>query len=206
MLLSSGCRLPSSARICHDCSMLVASRLRSVRKRKGMTIETLAAQAGIHKAHLSRIERGEKTPSLGTLMALAKALGVEMSELFGEKATASEISVVRKDERPRLPGDELYGVEAILAANRERPIAMYVVDPGPSFLEHDLPEHDGFEVLLVLRGSIEARVGDRLLALATGDCAAYDARLKHLLRKTGKAHASVLVSIVTDERDGRVRH
>lgn len=178
--------------------MVMPSRLRTVRKRRRMTVEALAARAGIHKGHLSRIERGEKTPSLGTLMALAKALEVEMSELFGEKATDAEISVVRKAERARLPGDDLYGVEAILAANRERPIALYVVDPGPKFLEHDLPEHEGFEVLLVLRGSIEAKVGDRLLTLATGDCAAYDARLKHVLRKTSRGPASVLVSLVAE--------
>jgi transcriptional regulator with XRE-family HTH domain len=163
-----------------------------------MTLESLADAVEIHKGHLSRIERGEKTPSLGTLMALAKALGVEMSELFGEKVGDSEITVVRKKDRARLPGDELYGVAAILAANKGRPIALYTVDPGPQFLEHDLPEHEGFEVLLVLQGTIEAMVADRRLVLAAGDCAAYDAQLRHLLRRSGRARASVLVMVVTE--------
>ena len=178
--------------------MLVPSRLRSIRRRQRITVDALASLAGIHKGHLSRIERGEKTPSLGTLMALAKALKIEMSELFGETMGDSDISIVRVRERARLPGDSLYGVEAILAANQGRPLAVYVVDPGPEFLAHDLPQHEGFETLLVLRGSIEAKVADRKFKLKTGDCAAYDARFKHMLRKTGKGKASVLVMIVTD--------
>lgn len=178
--------------------MLIPSRLRAARRRREMTIQALADCADIHKAHLSRIERGEKTPSLGTLMALAKALGTDMAELFGETAAESDVTIVRSEERTALPGDALYGVEAVLAASRERPLALYVVKPGEAFLEHDLPEHDGFESLFVLSGTIEVQVTTRTFTLNSGDCAAYDAHLTHRIRRVGEEQASVLVAITRD--------
>jgi len=175
--------------------MLIPSRLRAARRRREMTIQMLADSAGIHKAHLSRIERGEKTPSLGTLMALAKALGTEMAELFGETSAESDVTIVRSEERTALPGDALYGVEAVLATSRGGPLALYVVKPGEAFLEHDLPEHDGFESVFVLSGTIEVQVTIRKFTLKLGDCAAYDAHLAHRIRRVGEKHASVLVAI-----------
>jgi transcriptional regulator with XRE-family HTH domain len=49
-----------------------------------VTIKALATHVGIDMGHLSRIERGQKTPSLGTLMGLSRALGTSMAELLGE--------------------------------------------------------------------------------------------------------------------------
>jgi transcriptional regulator with XRE-family HTH domain len=46
-----------------------------------MTIEALAAEAGIHFTYLSRIENGTANPTWGVVGSLAKALGVEIAEL-----------------------------------------------------------------------------------------------------------------------------
>jgi XRE family transcriptional regulator, regulator of sulfur utilization len=54
------------------------ARLRGAR---GMTIEALAAEAGIHFTYLSRIENGTANPTWGVVGSLAKALGVEIAEL-----------------------------------------------------------------------------------------------------------------------------
>ena len=58
-------------------------------------LDALAARVGVHKGHLSRIERGQKAPSLATLEAIAMGLGASMSELFGEKAAADDVIVAR---------------------------------------------------------------------------------------------------------------
>ena len=163
-----------------------------------MTLEALAAAVGIDKGHLSRIERGGKTPSLGTLMALSRALGTTMSELFGETLADEELTVVRSGDRPTLSGDPRTRIEAVLPATPARPLAIYVIEPGAEFLDGDLPEHAGFETVLVQRGVVEIRLADRLLTLSEGDCAAFDARIPHRLRRSGDEAAAALVIIARD--------
>lgn len=50
--------------------------IRVIRKSQGLTLDQVAEAAGIHKANLSRIERGGQAPRVDTLMAIARALGV----------------------------------------------------------------------------------------------------------------------------------
>ncbi len=57
-------------------------RVRKLRQSKGLSQEELAFKAGMHRTYLGGIERGERNPSLRNIAAIAKALGVTLSELF----------------------------------------------------------------------------------------------------------------------------
>jgi transcriptional regulator with XRE-family HTH domain len=57
-------------------------RIRELRKAKGLSQEELAFRAKIHRTYLGSIERGERNPALKNIAAIAKALGVSISELF----------------------------------------------------------------------------------------------------------------------------
>ncbi|WP_446744467.1 helix-turn-helix domain-containing protein [Silvibacterium acidisoli] len=173
--------------------MSVPSRIRHLRRKNGLTLEALAGSVGIHKGHLSRIETGEKAPSLATLEAIARALRVGMAELFGEKANEHEITVVRQSERITTGDAGTYLIEALIAGSASRPLASYIVVPGRTFLDHDVPDHVGQEFLYVLQGRVEVAVADQLITLSVGDCATYDAALQHRLRRLGSAVAKVLV-------------
>lgn len=61
---------------------LVAQRIATVRKVKGMTQEELAALAGISSTHMSVIERGVKMPNLDTFVSIANALNVSADSLL----------------------------------------------------------------------------------------------------------------------------
>jgi transcriptional regulator with XRE-family HTH domain len=60
----------------------LGARIASLRAKRSLTQERCAWEAGLSKAYLSQIEAGKRLPSLPTLSALARRLGVEMSELF----------------------------------------------------------------------------------------------------------------------------
>jgi transcriptional regulator with XRE-family HTH domain len=55
--------------------------LRELRARKGLTQEALALEADTERSHISALERAEKGPSLGTILSLARALGVSAGEI-----------------------------------------------------------------------------------------------------------------------------
>jgi transcriptional regulator with XRE-family HTH domain len=57
-------------------------RLRRVRDDRGKSLRVIAGLAGMSKATLSRIERGERSPTLNGLVALADALQISVSELI----------------------------------------------------------------------------------------------------------------------------
>ena len=60
----------------------IAGNIRRVRKDRNMTQEVLAHEAGLNRAYIGYIERGERKPSVETLEKIAKALRVRVFELF----------------------------------------------------------------------------------------------------------------------------
>ena len=57
-------------------------RLKGLRLARGLSQEALAFKSGMHRTYLGGIERGERNPSLKNISSIAKALGVQLSELF----------------------------------------------------------------------------------------------------------------------------
>jgi transcriptional regulator with XRE-family HTH domain len=75
----------------------IGARVRARRKSRGISMVHLAAEAEISQPFLSKLERGETTPSLHTLYRLAIALGTNPAELMPSPA-AAKVTVVRSDE------------------------------------------------------------------------------------------------------------
>ena len=65
-------------------------QLQRLRTRRGLTQEQLAVTAGLSRTFLTRLELGQHDPSLSTLVRLAKALRVSVTELLGESVSASQ--------------------------------------------------------------------------------------------------------------------
>lgn len=57
-------------------------RIRLARKSKSLTQEELAEKAGLSTTYIGRLERGEKTPSVQTLVILAESLGISPLDLL----------------------------------------------------------------------------------------------------------------------------
>lgn len=59
-----------------------AAHVRSLRKAKGWSQETLAERSGLHRTYVSSLERGERNVSLDNLGVIADTLGISISDLF----------------------------------------------------------------------------------------------------------------------------
>ena len=64
-------------------------QLQRLRTSRGLTQEQLSVTAGLSRTFLTRLELGQHDPSLSTLVRVAKALRVSVTELLGESASAS---------------------------------------------------------------------------------------------------------------------
>jgi XRE family aerobic/anaerobic benzoate catabolism transcriptional regulator len=65
-----------------DICVLLGERIRALRKRKGWRQIDLAQHSGVHEVHISDLERGAREAGLRTLLAIAQALEVKLSDLF----------------------------------------------------------------------------------------------------------------------------
>src|SRR5580700_9132625 len=84
----------------------IAENLREERTRARLTLEQLAARADLSSAHLSRLESGDRQPSLAALLSLSRALGVSVSALLGEGAGGPGIALYTGEE----PGHSANGL------------------------------------------------------------------------------------------------
>lgn len=64
-----------------DTQQVVGYRVRAHRSSRGWSQKELAAAAGLHPAYVGHVERGERNVTLGTLMRLAEAFQVPLSDL-----------------------------------------------------------------------------------------------------------------------------
>jgi transcriptional regulator with XRE-family HTH domain len=61
----------------------LGARIRKLRKSKDMSQAELAKRARLTRVYVTRLEAGQQDPSLSTINALARALGVPVTELLG---------------------------------------------------------------------------------------------------------------------------
>jgi DNA-binding XRE family transcriptional regulator len=64
-----------------DIQLIVAERIKKIRKAKGITQEELADRAGVNRTHMYRLEGGKQSMTLRTLKIIADALDVRVREL-----------------------------------------------------------------------------------------------------------------------------
>src|SRR6188508_879411 len=73
------------------------ARVRTARQRQGLTLDGLAAAAGISRATLSNLERGEHSPSLTAATNVARALGLSLAQLLGEEERRPVMTIPRAE-------------------------------------------------------------------------------------------------------------
>ena len=163
---------------------LVGPRLRSVRKGRGVTLTDLAERTGISKSTLSRLENGQRRPSLELLLPLAQSYRVPLDDLVG----APEVG----DPRVRLKPRRVNGRMVLPLTRQPNGVQAWkiVIPTGQS--KPQARTHDGYEWLYVLSGRLRLVLGARDLVLEVGEAAEFDTQLPHWFGSTGEGPAEVL--------------
>lgn len=175
----------------------IGPRLRHIRQEKGMTLEALAAAAGLDKGFLSRLERGAKQPSIETVLQLSVALEAPVGQLFGEQTSEDTVRISRASGRRRSEQGDGYSFE--LLTPKGGLMEGFLFEAGPEFVGGG-QHHDGEEMFMVLAGAVEMRTPDRSYVLETGDCACFPGHLKHSMRRIGPSPATAIIAVA---RTGR---
>ncbi|MGW4894549.1 helix-turn-helix domain-containing protein [Kitasatospora sp. NPDC004240] len=179
----------------------MTSRLRVLRKQNRLSLEALAAQVGVTKSYLSKVERGISDPSISTALKLAHALNVDVGRLFSDEVEPELVTVVRAGERTTIaagagPGAPHYeGIATGLSGKQMVPFMMY---PPTDAAGSPFKSHAGEEFFFVHAGTAELEFPERTVELGPGDSVYFNSALPHRCRSTGPEPAAILVVIHDD--------
>ncbi|GAA5025269.1 XRE family transcriptional regulator [Streptomyces siamensis] len=166
----------------------VAPQLRELRRRAALTLETASRAAGLSPAHLSRLETGQRQPSLPMLLALARVYGTTVSELLGETVAERHAIVRAADMEPTPAGGWTYW-QAGAPGRGMQALRVHV----PHGSQGDIVRvHPGEEWLYVLTGRLRLRLGDTAHILAPGDSAHFDSLTPHRIAAADPGGAELL--------------
>lgn len=182
----------------------VISKLQSLRKSRGVTLDRLAKMTGLTKGYLSQIENATKTPPFSTLDKIAFALGVDITYFFVDSENEqvdAKITVIKPDERKKVAPGGLrrgYGYESLAykrAGKNMEPYLITVNSQGRSSFRHD-----GEEFLFVLEGTLEFSFGGEKYILKPGYSIYFDSGIEHSGRALGGGSVKMLCVIYNYRR------
>jgi transcriptional regulator with XRE-family HTH domain len=158
----------------------IGARVRQHRTAHGWTLDELADRSGVSRRMLITIEHGQGNPSIATLLRISDALGVGLPVLV-DVERPHPVTVTAAGTAPVL-WHGLRGGQALLVAGTEPPDVVelwdWTIHPGEA---HDTEAHSTGtrELLLVLDGEVELRVGNRTERLRVGDSVAFAGDVPH---------------------------
>jgi transcriptional regulator with XRE-family HTH domain len=154
--------------------------LRELRVRSGWTLEELAQKVSLSKSYLSRLEEGDRQPSLAALLALSRAFDVSLGALFPEGRERRETVVARCEEGRAQTGN---GLTYTPLSRRSPPVGMQPmrVIVSANRIGDEQYQHEGEEWLYVLSGTLQLTLSSETYTLRPGDAAHFDAREPHRL-------------------------
>ena len=177
----------------------LGSKIKQLRLAAGLTWGDLAEAAGIEVSQIVLIENGEASPSISTLIKLARRMGVRLGTLLDGAETGSPAVTDLKALVPTINTSKSGGNNHLeffsLAGSRsDRNMEPFYIDVAYAANEQkNYSAHEGEEFIFVLEGGIELYYGTEKYVLGVGESIYYDSIVPHLVTTADKdAHAKVL--------------
>lgn len=150
----------------------IAERLKTLRNTKGLTLDQLADQSGVSRAMISRIERGEASPTASLLARLCSALGQSLSVFFA--STENGTPLARRASQPVWKDPETgYLRRAVSAPGTGARVDVVEVEfpPGATVRFASQPaSRQQWQHVWLFDGQMDITVGDSVHRLEAGDC------------------------------------
>lgn len=170
-----------------DVLTAIGPKLRALRTQRNATLAQLSAATGISVSTLSRLESGQRRPTLELLLPLARAHGVPLDELVDVPDSG--------DPRVRLRPVVRHGLTFLPLTRRPGGLQAYKQIIPPRWPQDDQPDprtHEGYEWIYVLSGRVRLVLGEHDFVLGSGEVAEFDTRTPHWLANPHPAAAELL--------------
>ena len=186
-----------------DAESGLATRLRAERESRGWSLADLATRSGVSRAMVSKIERGEASPTAALLGRLSAAFGLTLSQLFAKIEDRHMGWLARRDQQPAWQDPETGFVRRSLSPPGPAPLELVwgelppgaeIAYPASSYAfiaDQQLAIVDG--ALTIARGAPEH---ETVYRLAEGDCLRWGPPADTVFRNEGVARCRYVVAVL----------
>jgi XRE family transcriptional regulator, regulator of sulfur utilization len=179
--------------------MLIGKRIKDLRKQKQMTLAELAKQSGIQIATLSRIENQKMVGTVDSHLKLAKALGVDFTEIYKDATYIREET--NAETSPHPTETFTYNKNAtyeMLSSNilskKMMPILLRIEPNGRTNTEQNAPGSERF--IFIIEGQITVHISQKEFKLSPANTLYFNAAEEHYFVNNGSTIAR-LISVIT---------
>lgn len=178
----------------------IGPKIRALRLKKKLGLVQLGEHTGLSSAMLSKIERGQLFPTLPTLLRIALVFGVGLERFFVDDGERPQVTVVRKKDRLRLPDRRnaeppSYVFESLDFPVTDRKMEGYYAEFPPNSKPSEPHQHNGAELIYVLKGRLVVNVDGRDNVLEEGDALYFDSSAPHSYARQGRSTCAAIVVV-----------
>ncbi len=184
-------------------SSVVGAKIKGIRETKNLSIEEVAERSGLSVEQVNSIENDQNLPSLGSLIKVARALGVRLGTFLDDN---DELGPAVCRAADRTSSISFSNSETGARKNMEyHPLAQqkmgrhmepFVIDiQANEERDFQLSAHEGEEFIYVLEGDVEIAYGKQVYTLHQGDSIFYDSIVKHHVHGAKGQSAKILAVV-----------
>lgn len=164
--------------------------IRKCRQKRKLTLKELCDKAGVSVGYLSQVERGNASPSLGTLAQIARALDLGLDYFVTRPKPGDAVSYA--DQRRKFSiSDSGVTYEALSSEFPGHELSAFIMNCPPGF-QSETFQHEGEEFIYILSGSIEKSLDGETFTLREGDSLHYNGMTPHAWKTLGDTPARML--------------
>jgi len=149
--------------------MDIGNILKTLRKKRNITISDLSSTTGLSSGFISNLERNQNSPSITNLQLICQALNVNIVDIF-DSSEAIVTSIIKKDERKVIftESNAQLKYESVTPKHSELN-GMSVTIEANSQLSEVSWEHNSSEIGIVTKGEMEIHLKNKIYLLKEGD-------------------------------------
>lgn len=174
----------------------IGERIKSLRNEQSLTLANLSEKTNLSVSYLSQVERDKTTPSLSSLVEIAKALDANLRYFFeaNDERTFVIRSVVNHTGENFNQSSEIFALSPVDEPSRLR---VWQYKLGPRRYIRGTPEADSEKFCYILKGKLTMEIGEEVLTLDEGDSVAFDATHSYTWRNDGEDICSFIYGCAT---------
>ncbi len=169
----------------------ISRTLKSLRAKRGWSLDTTSQKTGVSKAMLGQIERGESSPTISTLWKISSGFEVPFSS-FVEDLMPAEIDFIHRSQHLKQmhPQDDKIRIMPIFAYDEHLEFEVFIIELLPG-CEHLAPPHQKgvIEHVIVSKGEIEVLINGIWHTIGQNEGLRFNADIPHGYRNMSNSKA-----------------
>jgi transcriptional regulator with XRE-family HTH domain len=174
--------------------MYIGEKLKEIRKEKRVTLLELSEKSGVQMATLSRIENHKMTGTLESHMQIAKALGIDLTQLYANVIRGTKRIDIGKDPAADIfvhSDKASFEILTTKASSKKMLPTLITVEPkGRTNNEQFKLGSERF--IYVVEGTITILIDNEIFELGLGNSMYFDSSLEHRFENKGEVAAKIL--------------